>query len=58
MHVKLNPQERRMKNIVTRAIFEEIIENLPKMVENTDLETQKDSRIPSTISSVQSLSRV
>ena len=43
MHVKLNPQERRMKNIVTRAIFEEIIENLPKMVENTDLETQKDS---------------
>ena len=47
-----------MKNIVTRAIFEEIIENLPKMVQNTDPETQKDSRIPSTISSVQSLSRV
>ena len=29
--------------MVTRAIFEKVIENLPKMVENTDPETQKDS---------------
>ena len=38
-----DPQERRVKNIVTKAIFQEIIENLPKMMENTDPETQKDS---------------